>query len=80
MKDRLKFPSDQYQEIFEVPNYWMGPCEDSWCFGSCVNPHCRYEYRLGKTPKEHNVRLREMREEELEACLERIIGKGKEEK
>ena len=73
----MKFPSESYSSASEKPNKWGGPCADSFCYASCNMAHCRSDLRLGKTPKEHNEALEKMKEEELEACISKIIERRK---
>jgi hypothetical protein len=70
----VKFPSEDYSEVVNPTDRWLGPCADSFCYASCDSPDCKWDRRLGDTPKKHNEKLREMKEEELESCLKRIIG------
>lgn len=71
----MKFPSDKYSKVNESFDRWMGPCSDSFCYASCTMATCRWEYRLGDTPAEHNRKLEEMIQDELESCRERLANK-----
>jgi len=72
----MTFESDHYELVSEETPKWLGPCADSFCYGSCTSPHCKSELRLGKTPAEHNQKLKEMKKAELQACIERLTEAG----
>lgn len=54
----MKFPSEQYKIVSEERDKWMGPCSDSFCYHGCDMAHCKWDRRLGDTPKEHNMALK----------------------
>jgi hypothetical protein len=62
-------------------NKWMGGCSDSFCWGSCDAAHCKQEYRLGKTPAEHNAAVLELKKNDpvlklVKECR-KLLKKGK---
>jgi hypothetical protein len=53
-------------------NAWLGPCEDSFCYARCDFAHCRREFRLGKSPSEHNEQYDKLVQKELNEMKEAI--------